>query len=920
MAGGTVKQKIVIEADTSKVVRGADDAARSLQGTANALKATGQANLDLDKAVQKSSASLKGSAEASKEAKRQISLYTSAVKTHGAESDAAKAAMDAMSAAVAKAKEEYNAARVSLNQAERALQKFREEGKEATAEARAMERAISRARNAVARQEVEVKKLAARQTELASSSAKAKTSQGGFLQTLGKSKGAVLAYTAALAAGAAALGQVIEKTTEYSERATKIEAVQRAQKLTIEEARSSTRGLISDYELASLANQALQLKVSDSADAFAEAAEAAVKLGFSVGADGGAAKQVEDLIGALGRGSTEVLDNLGINLKVSDAQREYAKRLGVTTSALTDQQKAEAFRVIGLEKVIAAAERTGVALDGQGTALQRTQTRWDNFMNQTVIPAVAEATDKTVTWIEESAEVKTLADALEHRVAFAWKLVEKTTTAVWTVVEPVYKSMVRLSGEIDLALESFMGVLEDGRAAVVDFIGSFDLLPDAADGWIEEWGLMLVPVVNLVVGLEKALTLVNQLTGARSNQIKRLVLEEGKKRYDEAEERERIQKSGSLAEESYSQGTGEQYGSSLELFRTKPLPQAPKKKDEKKKKGKRQATPEVNTAFEEQLDAELAKLAERTAAMQEQATLNREIAEEERDIAIAASRQRLEVLELEKQLAGERSDINLQIAEEEQRLFELERERAAERGELAEFELEQKKVNFERAIRLQEQAAAREAEIEKKRAERQKELETIATGVSASLGQVSVAALEAAATEEQAVATVVAAWAKGEAIRMALVAAKEAALAIAAAASYNYPGAAAHAAAAGKATAVAVAMGAVAGGVGAAAPGETAAPGVGGAGGEEGQFQIGAAARAEPTIQRGGGTTAASKGPVETEVPISHQSARAGRALEVHVGQVTILGNAGPAEKADIGRMLYSAIKEAERADGELER
>lgn len=917
---GTVKQKIVLEADTSQVSSEAKKASTALGGTEQALKGAGKASKEFEASLKASTASLKQSKDTTKEARRLLSLYSSEVKISGKSSKEAKAAQDAFTGAVEKAKSEYNATRIELNKSEQALSKLKAEGKETTAVYQQMERQISRTREAVARQEVQVKKLAASQSQLNTSTQKSEGSQGGFLSTLGKGKTALLGYAAAATAGAAAVIGIAHAIDDYSGKAQRLEAVSRAQKLTIDEARESTKGLISDFELASLSNQALQLKVATSGEKFAEFAEAAVKLGYSVGAEGGAAKQVEDLVGALGRGSTELLDNLGISLKASEAQRIYAERLGLTVSQLDANQKSEAFRVIGLERVIEASKKTNVELDGQGSSIQRLKTDWENFLNKTVIPGVASATDKTLEFVKTSPELQALADIVQNRLTLAWDLLSKSLSAMWAVAQPILKPFIDLAAEVDLALTSIVGVLENGRAAVVDFFHSFDVLPDAADDWVEEWGVMLVPVLNLVKALEVALGLINEVTGARSNQIKRMVLEEGRKQFDEREEREEIQRRGSLAEEEFVFGDGKETfaGGSLAMPRTRALPTPPKDKKEKKKKGKRSETPEINTAFEEQLDLELEKLAQRTEAMQEQATLAREIAEEERQFEIEAMQQRLEIMELERELHGETRDQQQERLELEAELTEAQRQQALDRGDLATWEYEQKKANLEKEKKLRE-ANARETEKQAKEAqklalERERESAQMATAITGSLGQVTVATIEAAQESENAAKKAIAGWAKAEAIRMALVAAKEAALAVAAAASFNAPGAAAHGAASGQAAAVAVAMGAVAGGVGATISDE-ALPGVGegdvGAGLESGQRP--AFTGSNPTERP---DRPAEPGAIETEVPISHSNADLGRPIVVQVANVNFFGDS-PEERANIGRELAQLIEEAQRADGD---
>jgi hypothetical protein len=125
----------------------------------------------------------------------------------------------------------------------------------------------------------------------------------------------------------------------------------------LQKLRTATRGLVSDADLMRQSNQATQLQLTAMGVDMGKLAGAAVRLGAAVGND--ATTSIDNLVGALGRGSTEVLDNLGITLKVAEAQEIYADRLGKTTAQLTDQEKKQAFVTIGLERAIEAANRLG---------------------------------------------------------------------------------------------------------------------------------------------------------------------------------------------------------------------------------------------------------------------------------------------------------------------------------------------------------------------------------------------------------------------------------------------------------------------------------------------------------------------------------------------------------------------------------
>jgi hypothetical protein len=140
---------------------------------------------------------------------------------------------------------------------------------------------------------------------------------------------------------------------QWTQRGAKFGAVARNFSGDLNALRSSTGNLISDFDLMRMQNSAMSLGVVKTSQDFANLAGAAQKLGLAVGQT--SEEAVQSLIEGLGRGSTEMLDNIGIVLKAEQAQKIYAGQLGKTVSQLTDAEKAEAFRVVALEKIRAKA-------------------------------------------------------------------------------------------------------------------------------------------------------------------------------------------------------------------------------------------------------------------------------------------------------------------------------------------------------------------------------------------------------------------------------------------------------------------------------------------------------------------------------------------------------------------------------------
>ncbi len=145
-------------------------------------------------------------------------------------------------------------------------------------------------------------------------------------------------------------------------------------------ARRATQGIISDLDLIQAANFGLLLGLDLTEQSFAELAEAAVTLGRAVGQ--GPVKSLNDLLLALGRGSPRILDNLGLIVKVSEANRIMAEELGKTTAELTGQEKQLAFFNLAVEKANARVRSMGGLVLEAGDQLTRFDVAIQNIVNR----------------------------------------------------------------------------------------------------------------------------------------------------------------------------------------------------------------------------------------------------------------------------------------------------------------------------------------------------------------------------------------------------------------------------------------------------------------------------------------------------------------------------------------------------------
>lgn len=177
------------------------------------------------------------------------------------------------------------------------------------------------------------------------------------------------------AAGAALAGVVAAgwaghaMATSLADKTMELTGVFQNLPFALDAARTATRGLIDDFELARSANTLVSFGVVKTGQEFADLAGAAQALGQKLGI--GTQSAMESLSAALGRNSKLMLDNLGIILNETQAQERYAKSLGKVASRLTEEEKGQAFRIEAMKAIKAAAAGVKVNTDGAAASMQR---------------------------------------------------------------------------------------------------------------------------------------------------------------------------------------------------------------------------------------------------------------------------------------------------------------------------------------------------------------------------------------------------------------------------------------------------------------------------------------------------------------------------------------------------------------------
>ncbi|MGE0363374.1 MAG: hypothetical protein AB7R67_21860 [Vicinamibacterales bacterium] len=140
--------------------------------------------------------------------------------------------------------------------------------------------------------------------------------------------------------------------------------------------RVATQGLVTDMDAMQASNKATLLGLGLSDERMGELAKTAAVLGRAMGQ--GATKSLDDLITALGRSSPMILDNLGLSVKVGEANEKYAAALGKSAEALTDAERKQAFMNAALD---AANEKVQTLGGLQLNAADRANQLWTGIKN-----------------------------------------------------------------------------------------------------------------------------------------------------------------------------------------------------------------------------------------------------------------------------------------------------------------------------------------------------------------------------------------------------------------------------------------------------------------------------------------------------------------------------------------------------------
>lgn len=144
-------------------------------------------------------------------------------------------------------------------------------------------------------------------------------------------------------------------------------------------AKKAFGGLVSEMELAKIANRGFALGVVQNGRELAGLAAGVRAIAEDLGED--PTKLMDDAMVAIGRQSRLILDNLGIIMDQEKAQQMYAESLNKTVKQLTEYEKSQAFAKAAIMEIEAAARKSTKANENMAESWKKAKISMEDMKN-----------------------------------------------------------------------------------------------------------------------------------------------------------------------------------------------------------------------------------------------------------------------------------------------------------------------------------------------------------------------------------------------------------------------------------------------------------------------------------------------------------------------------------------------------------
>ncbi|MCD1627046.1 hypothetical protein K7H22_13675 [Seohaeicola saemankumensis] len=281
----------------------------------------------------------------------------------------------------------------------------------------------------------------------------------------------------------------------------------------ISKLREVSAGTVDTTNLMLASNKAMALGVGTDIETMTTLMEIARVKGRALGLD--TTQAFNDIVTGIGRGSPLILDNLGITIKLGEAQERYAETLGKTTAELTDAEKKNALLNAVLESGRAELEQVGEVTITSAERMQQLSAEFSNMRSpigeaflpvlEQLVQAISPLLERLSAWISQNPE-------LARNILIGTAAVAGLVAAVGALgiallaINPVSVIIIGAITGISLAVYAIRNAIEQFGAL---WGATWDLIKVAAsNAW--EW-IRDKAIGPMIEGFEKVLRFISRI-------------------------------------------------------------------------------------------------------------------------------------------------------------------------------------------------------------------------------------------------------------------------------------------------------------------------------------------------------------------------------------------------------------------------
>lgn len=272
----------------------------------------------------------------------------------------------------------------------------------------------------------------------------------------------------------------------------------------------SSKGMITNADLMKSYNSAAQLVSQDFANQLPDAMQYLTKVAAATGQDMGF--MMDSLVKGVGRASPMILDNLGIQVNLTEATEEYAKSVGKSASELTKGEVQTAIMNKTLEQLKKNTAAMPDVTDNAQVKWAAFQTRLANFKDDVGLKLLP-FFEVFISLLMKVADVvlpliMPLLESLSNSFMSFFESLSSGEGIFGTITTIVERFAIMLgNGGLAYALANLFVVYEDGSSVIGSFLEKLGLAPEIAntvaaafDGVYRTVSGFLSGVVNFITG------------------------------------------------------------------------------------------------------------------------------------------------------------------------------------------------------------------------------------------------------------------------------------------------------------------------------------------------------------------------------------------------------------------------------------